>query len=209
VAEAIASSWEALQCEDVGRVLAGRGFERHEGITIMHKRILGLAVSAGVLVTAVPAAASASASSPADSSGGWTSVTYPSTDAPAGTVCQFELRTDYPTQAVQERIAATYPDGTPLQTDFRGPLIAHYTNEATGRTVDEDLSGAGTLYSLPDKSSLWLVPDNLGVTIHPGDPFHTAGEYVLAGPSVVSVSPTHQINVLYQTRTIDVCAVLS
>jgi hypothetical protein len=175
-------------------------------MTIMRKRILGLAVSAGLLVAAVPAAASASTG---DGSGGWTPVTYGSLDYTAGDVCSFELKADFPTQGVEERVASTYPDGSPLETDFRGPLIAHYVNAATGKSVDEDLSGKGTLYSLPDKSSLWVIPDNLGVSIHAGNPYHAQGEFVLAGPSVVSVSPTHQADILYQTKSIDVCAVLS
>jgi hypothetical protein len=178
----------------------------------MRKRILGLAVSAGLLVAAMPATASAGtagAATTADGTGGWTPVTYGPLDFAAGDVCSFELKESFPTQAVEERIASTYPDGSPLVTDFRGPLIAHDVNVATGKSVDEDLSGDGTLYSLPDKSSLWVIPDNLGVTIHAGNPYHSKGEYVLAGPSVVSVSPTHQADILYQTKVIDVCAALS
>lgn len=169
----------------------------------MRKRIIGVVVSAGLMAAAFPAVASA------DSSGGWTPVTYTPRDYAAGNVCAFELTEDFPTQAVEEQVVATYPDGTPLRTDFRGPLIAHFTNVATGAQVDEDLSGLGTLYNLPDKSSLWNVPDNFGVTIRAGDPYHAQGEYVLAGQSVVSVSPTHQIAILYQTKVVDVCAALS
>jgi hypothetical protein len=168
----------------------------------MRKRIIGLAVSAGMLVMAFPAAASAD-------TGGWTPVTYGPRAFTAGDVCSFGLTETIVTQGVEEKVVATYPDGTPLQTDFRGPLIARYTNTTTGAYVDEDLSGDGTLYNLPDKSSLWDIPDNFGVAIHAGDPYHAQGMYVLAGQSVVSVSPTHQIAILYQTKIIDVCAALS
>ncbi|ACU74878.1 hypothetical protein Caci_6021 [Catenulispora acidiphila DSM 44928] len=184
----------------------------------MRKQIIGLAVSAGVLVTAFPAAASAStpalalattSSTPADSTGGWTPVTYQPRDQAVGTVCSFELKTDFLTQGVEQRISATYPDGSPLRTDFRGPLVARFTNAATGASVDEDLSGAGTLVNLPDGSSLWNVPDNIGVTIHPGDPYHAQGEYVFSGGAVISISATKQVRVLYQTKVTDVCAALS
>ena len=173
-----------------------------------------------MLAAAFPAAATAAtpadaasgaapAAAPATSSDGWTPVTYQPRDQAAGTVCAFELKTDFPSQGVEQRIAVKYPDGSPLETDFRGPLIARFTNAATGASVDEDLSGVGTLYNFPDGSSLWNVPDNIGVTIHPGDPYHAQGEYVLSGGSIIAISPTHQVAILHQTRSTDVCALLS
>ncbi|WP_329561102.1 hypothetical protein [Kitasatospora sp. NBC_01266] len=172
----------------------------------MRTRMLGLALSAGLLVVAFPAAASADTTGSGD---GWTPITYGPLDHPAGLVCPFELKEEFPTQAVEMRVAARYPDGSPLATDFRGPLIAHFTNLSTGRTVDEDLSGTGTLYNLPDKSDLWVVPDNVGLTVPAGDPYHAQGEFVLSGGEALSISPTHQPDVLYQTKSVDVCDVLS
>ena len=174
----------------------------------MRKRILGVAFSAALLAAASPAIASAGTASTAGT-GGWTPVTYAPRDYAAGNVCSFELKEDLPTQAVEQRIVATYPDGSPLRTDFRGPLIARFTNVATGAQIDEDLSGVGTLYNFPDKSSLWIVPDNIGLTVHAGDPYHAQGEYVLSGGSVLSISPTGQPAVLHQTKVTDVCAALS
>ena len=183
----------------------------------MRKRILGVAISAGFLAAAFPAAASAgtahspaaTGSSTSSSTGGWTPVTYTARDYAAGDVCSFELKEEFPTQVVEQRVSVTYPDGSPLRTDFRGLLIARFTNVATGAQVDEDLSGAGTLYNLPDKSSLWTVPDNIGLTVHAGDPYHAQGEYVLSGGSVILISPAHQPRVLHQTEVTDVCAALS
>lgn len=174
----------------------------------MRERILGVAVSAGLLVAAFPAAASAGTPTPT-ATGGWTPVTYGSLDQPAGTDCSFELKIDFPTQGVEQRISVTYPDGSPLRTDFRGPLIARYTNAATGASVDEDLSGVGTLYNFPDGSSLWNISDNFGVSIKPGDPYHAQGEYVFSGGEVIAISPTHQVAILHQTKVTDVCAALS
>ncbi|MBS2539684.1 hypothetical protein KGQ20_43775 [Catenulispora sp. NF23] len=190
----------------------------------MRKRILGAVVSAGLSVAAFPAVASAvgpavgpvgpvasavSLVAPSGTAGGWTTVTYTSRDYAAGTVCTYELKEDFPTQGVQERIVSAYPDGSPRQTDFRGPLIARYTNVATGAQIDEDLSGKGTLFDFPDKSSLWVIPDNFGLTVRAGDPYHAQGEYVLSQGSVVSVSPTGQIAIRYQNKVTDVCAALS
>ncbi|MEZ0111792.1 hypothetical protein ABH920_005810 [Catenulispora sp. EB89] len=175
----------------------------------MRKRILGVAITAGLVVAAFPAAASADAGTTSAAAGGWTPVSYGSLDQPAGTDCSFELKIDFPTQGVEQRISATYPNGSPLRTDFRGPLIARYTNGATGASVDEDLSGVGTLYNFPDGSSLWNIPDNFGVSIKPGDPYHAQGEYVLSGGEVIAITPKHQVAVLYQTKVTDVCAALS
>ncbi|WP_194919534.1 hypothetical protein [Catenulispora rubra] len=174
----------------------------------MRKRILGVAVSVGLVVAGLPASAEAAAGN-ATTPSGWTPVTYGSLDQPAGTDCSFELKIDFPTQGVEQRISATYPDGSPLRTDFRGPLIARYTNAATGGSVDEDLSGVGTLYNFPDGSSLWTIPDNFGVSIKPGDPYHAPGEYVFSGGEVIAISPTHQVAILHQTKVTDVCAALS
>ena len=175
----------------------------------MRYRILGSAVAAVLLVAAVPAAASAGSSGGSTRSGGWQPVTYSPRDYPAGDVCSFELKMDFPTQGVEERVAATNPDGSPLRTDFRGPLIAHFTNAATGAQVDEDLSGVGTLYNLLDGWSLWNVPDNIGVAVHAGDPYYARGYYVFSGGAVIAVSPAHQTVVLHQTTVTDVCAALS
>lgn len=178
----------------------------------MRNRILGVALSAGMLVAAGPAIASADTTRGTGSTGGtggWTPVTYTARDYAAGNVCSFELKEDFPTQGVEERIVAAYPDGSPLRTDFRGPLIARFTNVATGAQAEGDLSGAGRLYNLPDKSSLWTIPDNFGLTVHAGDPYHAQGEWVLSGGSVLSVSPTGQVAVLYQAKATDVCAELS
>lgn len=168
----------------------------------MWQRILGSAVGAGLVVAGVPGVASAE-------SGGWTAVAYAPREYAAGDVCSFGLREEFPTQGVEERVAVAGADGTPLQIDFRGPLIARFTNLASGKQVDGDLSGTGTMWSLPGGWSLWKVPDNLGVTIHAGNPYHVRGEFILSGGSVVAVSPTHQDAILHQTTVTDVCAELS
>lgn len=180
-----------------------------KGETMMQHRMLGPAVAAGLLVAALPAAASTASASADGASSGWQPVTYAPRVYPAGDVCSFELEEDFPAQGVEERVAITNPDGTPLRTDFRGPLTARFTNTATGKQVDGDLSGVGTLLNLPNGWSLWTVPDNVGVTIHAGNPYHAQGEFILSGGEVVAVSPTHQDAVLHETKVTDVCAELS
>ncbi|NUR30335.1 MAG: hypothetical protein HOV83_31535 [Catenulispora sp.] len=177
-------------------------------MTTMRHRLLGSAAVAGLLVVTVAGMPSA-ASADVGGSGGWTPVTYSPRDYAAGDVCSFELTVTFPTQGVEQRVAIAKPDGTPLRTDFRGPLIARFSNAATGAWMDGDLSGDGTLYNLPDGWSLWRVPDNIGVTIHAGNPYHAQGEFILSGGSVIAVSPTRQDAILHQTRVTDVCAALS
>ncbi|GAA1974020.1 hypothetical protein [Catenulispora subtropica] len=172
----------------------------------MRLRLLGTVSAAGLLVAGLPALASADTTSGSD---GWTPVTYAPRDYAAGDVCSFELKVDFPTQGVEERVAVTNPDGTPLRTDFRGPLIARFTNATTGAHMDGDLSGAGTLYNLPTGWSLWTVPDNIGVTIHAGNPYHAKGEFILSGGSVIAVSPAKQDAILHQTQVTDVCAAVA
>ena len=173
----------------------------------MRYRLSGSAVAAGILLAGLPAAASASAVPSA--TGGWTPITFAPFAYAAGDVCSFALTEEFPTQAVEERVVLTHPDGTPFRTDFRGPLIAHFTNTATGKSVDGDLSGTGTLWSLSNGWKVWDVPDNLGVTIHAGNPYHAKGEFILSGGSIVAVSPAHQDAILHQTKVTDVCAELS
>ncbi|WP_344668760.1 hypothetical protein [Catenulispora yoronensis] len=191
----------------------------------MRTRILGSSIAAaGLLATGLPAASAATPTLTPTASGStaagstptasgptpaWTPVTYSPRDYPAGDVCTFELKVDFPTQAVEDRVSITNPDGTPFQTDFRGPLTARFTNAATGAQYLGDLSGAATLWNLPTGWSLWNVPDNIGVTIHAGNPYHAQGEFILSGGSVIAVSPTHQDAILHQTTVTDVCAELS
>lgn len=171
----------------------------------MLTRIATATAAAGLLMVAAPAAARAATPS---NGGGWQPITETNTEYPAGAVCSFPLSNDVVRQAEEYRVASTYPDGTPLETDFRGPLVVRYTNEATGAFVERDLSGTAQRYSLPDHSSLWVSQAHFGLTVHPGDPYHAAGLYVLTGPAVFAVNPSHQPIIISRTSVEDICDTL-
>lgn len=172
----------------------------------MAARLATFAAVAGLLLAAVPTAAHADS---APGSDGWQPIHESNRVFPAGTVCSFELSDVVVSQAEEYRVASTYPDGSPLETDFRGPLVVQYTNDATGASVVRDLSGTAQLYKLPDHSSLWVSQEHFGLTVHPGDPYHAAGEFVLTGPSVFTVSAAGQPAVIAESQVENVCDTLS
>jgi hypothetical protein len=175
----------------------------------MRTRIATSAAAVGLALTAFsPTAHAATTTTATQDPGGWTPITETNREYPAGTVCSFGLRDDVVAQGEEYRVARTYPDGTPLETDYRGPLLVRYTNESTGASVERDLSGTAQLYSTPDHGSLWVSQDHFGLTVHPGDPYHAAGLFVLTGPSVFAVPPDHDIVVLAQTQVENICDTL-
>ena len=82
------------------------------------------------LTTAALAAAPATAY--ADSIPWQTFRTSPWTDQP-GQVCAFGVAATIVKDGEQERILATYPDGSPEVQEFRGPLYVSYTNQSSGK----------------------------------------------------------------------------
>lgn len=175
----------------------------------MRTRIVTSAAAVGLALTAFPTAAHAAATTAGTPNpGSWVSITETNRDYLAGTVCSFELTDDVVSQDEEQRVAQTYPDGTPLETDYRGPLVVRYTNVSTGASIVRDLSGTAQLYSTPDKGSLWVSQDHFGLTVHPGDPNHAAGLYVLTGPSIFVVPTNGYTTVLAQTHVENICDTL-
>lgn len=174
----------------------------------MRTRIVTSAAAVGLALTALASPAHAATTAGAQDAGGWVPITEGNRDYPAGTVCPFGLSDDVVSQAEQERVAQTYPDGSPLETDYRGPLVVRYTNESTGASIERDLSGTAQLYTMPDKTSVWVSQDHFGLTVHPGDPYHAAGLYVLTGATVFVVPTNGDIRVLSQTQVENICDTL-
>jgi hypothetical protein len=175
----------------------------------MRTRIVTSAAAVGLALTAFSAPAhAATTTTGTQNPGAWVPITEGNREYPAGTVCSFALSNEVVSQAEEQRVALTYPDGTPLETDYRGPLVVRYTNESTGASVVRDLSGTAQLYSTPDQGSLWVSQDHFGLTVHPGDPNHAAGLFVLTGPSVFVVPSDGDTTVLAQTRVENICDTL-
>lgn len=135
--------------------------------------------------------------------------TAPWTDAP-GTVCSFGVSTTIVKDQEQERILASYPDGDPKLQEFRGPLVIRYTNAGTGTSVARNLSGYGWFHYGTDGSIDAFIASHIGVTVHVGNAGWPAGEWVISGQSVVTVSSSGAINVrLIHASTEDLCQTLS
>jgi hypothetical protein len=167
-----------------------------------------LVLAAGL---AVPATASASTTPAANDSGiPWQPYrTSPWTDVP-GTVCSFGVSTSIVEDQEQERVLATYPDGHPKLQEFRGPLAIRYTNASTGASVVRDLSGYAWFHYGTDGSIVAFIASHIGVTVHVGNAGWPAGEWVISGQSVVTVSSAGAINVkLLHATTEDLCQTLS
>lgn len=176
----------------------------------MRTRIVTSAAAVGLALTAFSSPAhAATTSTDTQAAGGWVPITETNREYPAGTVCSFGVSNEVVSQAEEERVVQTYSDGTPLETDFRGPLVVRYTNETTGVSVVRDLSGTAQLYTTPDHSSVWVSQDHFGLTVHPGDPYHAAGLYVLTGPSVFVVPSNGDTTVVSQTQVENICDTLS
>ncbi|MFJ9692189.1 hypothetical protein [Kitasatospora sp. NPDC101183] len=164
---------------------------------------LVVAVATAVLLLAAPAAQ-------ADDDG-WQPYHGQDYDAPAGTLCPFHLYITDVLDQEETRTVARYPDGSPAQVLWRGPLILRYTNLDTGAQATRDQSGDATEYRLPDGSTVWDVPkdSHISAKIHPGNPYHAAGDYVFSGGAVLLVHPGGQVQVLAQNRVENLCETLA
>jgi len=60
---------------------------------------------------------------------------------PAGEVCPFALHGEATKDEERVRNLLAYPDGTPQEQEFTGPLSFRWTNLSTGKSVVRDLSG--------------------------------------------------------------------
>lgn len=159
-----------------------------------------------VTAFAVPAAASAATASPIP----WQPYrTAPWTDAP-GAVCSFGVATTIVRDQEEERVLASYPDGSTELQEFRGPLYIRYTNTSTGASVVRNLSGYGWFHYGTDGGIEAFIASHIGVTVDVGNSGWPAGEWVISGKSVVTVSAAGAINVsLIHATAENLCQTLS
>jgi hypothetical protein len=123
-------------------------------------RILMMAAAAAMLI-ATPAPAQAHRGSPV--------VTHPGPAGftlPAGAVCAFDVRVDFP---VSDLTRYTWAKGDrPVFAVETGTMLADFTNAATGRTVRRDLSGNG-YYAYPDPNTTILSGTRIVALLGPQD----------------------------------------
>lgn len=143
------------------RVLIGAG---------MAAAVTGLASVAGF-------AAPASASSPSP----WQRYHEQSFTEPAGDVCPFALHGDIVQDHELFRTLQTYPDGSPEEQEFVGPLVIRFTNLSTGASVERNLTGTGYFFYEPDGSIRGHGLGHIAIGIHAVNTSPPPGEYVLTG----------------------------
>lgn len=150
-------------------------------LTICGTTLAAAGLSTGLAVALTP-------SSGGSSPGPWTDFrSEPFTDA-AGEVCPFELHGDIVKDGEQVRTLLSYPDGSPQEQEFRGPLFIKFTNTSNGKSVVRDLTGTGWWFFAPDGAtyahafqhmSLGIHKANAGMTPAPGE-YYLSGEFDFA-----------------------------
>ncbi|WP_042414803.1 hypothetical protein [Streptacidiphilus anmyonensis] len=173
-------------------------------------RAVGVLLTGGLaLGLALPATGTASAS-PADQPGPWQPYRSSTFTDPAGNACAFTL-TGVPV-ADREKIRTLAVDGSgaPTEQEITGQLVVRYTNESTGRSVDENLTGTAWLYYHADGSQTWVVSGHLGLGIHPGNPYSAPGYWILTGHLTLQIDAAHHPYVAsHDGPTEDLCADLT
>jgi hypothetical protein len=135
--------------------------------------------------------------------------TKPWHDAP-GKVCAFGVNANPVRDHEQFRTLSRYPDGTPREQEFRGPLFVRYTNAKTGKSVVGNLSGYGWFWYPVGGGIDAFVASHIGLTVPVGNPGFPAGEWIISGRSMVIVDSTGAKNVvLIHATTENICRTLS
>ncbi|MBO0869630.1 MAG: hypothetical protein J2P15_13795 [Micromonosporaceae bacterium] len=137
----------------------------------------------GAVLVAMTAGAVGFAGSPAlaESPSPWQPFrSAPFTQA-AGDVCAFAVHGDIVTDHELVRTLQTYPDGTPREQEFVGPLVIRYTNLSTGASVERNLTGTGWWFFDQDGTTHGNGVGHFGIGIHAGNTNPPPGEYVLTG----------------------------
>ena len=138
------------------------------------RRVLAAAATVAAVAAVAPSAA-------ADSPSPWQRYySQPFTDA-AGVVCPFALHGDIVSDHELFRNLQTYPDGSPKEQEFVGPLVIRFSNVSTGASVERNLTGTGRWFYDPDGTTRGHGVGHFGLGVHIGNPTSPPGEWVLTG----------------------------
>jgi hypothetical protein len=143
-------------------------------------------LAAAALVSPVTAGTAAPTSSAGTTTeaGGWERSPSTGFESPAGTLCDFALRSETEFDQVYVRTTRTFADGTPRRQEYSGPLVVRLVNESTGASVERDLSGRAVATYRRDGSYDFAIWGPAAVGFHEGDGLRR-GYYVLDGYHVV------------------------
>jgi hypothetical protein len=136
---------------------------------------MAVAVTGFALVAGFAAPASASSPSP------WQPFHEQSFTQPAGAVCPFALHGDVVTDHTLFRTLQTYPDGSPKEQEFVGPLVIRFTNLSTDASVERNLTGVAYFFYEPDGTIQGHGIGHIAIGIHAVNTSPPPGEYVLTG----------------------------
>ncbi|MFG2330318.1 hypothetical protein ACGFMM_11895 [Streptomyces sp. NPDC048604] len=112
---------------------------------------VSLATATALLVLTAPARAAETTAE------GWVPSPTPSYSFPAGTRCDFPVRTEPVVDEVVRNTIRSYEDDSPRLVAYRGDLVVRVTNTETGAYVDADAGGRALVEIRPDRSQFWQV----------------------------------------------------
>jgi hypothetical protein len=165
----------------------------------MAAAVTGLASLAGFA-----APASASSTSP------WQRYHAQPFTQPAGDVCPFALHGDIVKDHELVRTLQTYPDGSPREQEFVGPLVIRFTNLSTGASVERNLTGTGYFFYEPDGTIRGRGLGHIAIGIHAVNTSPPPGEYVLTGSFNFVLRPDGTRDFTIQGGTVeDLCDTLA
>ena len=138
------------------------------------RRVLAAAATVAAVAAIAPSAA-------ADSPSQWRRYYSQPFTVAAGVTCPFAFHGDIVEDKEYVRDLLTYPDGSPEEQEFTGPLTIRYTNLSTGESVDRDLSGTGWWFYDPDGTTHGHGFKHMGLGVHIGNPTSPPGEWIFSG----------------------------
>ncbi len=145
---------------------------------------IGTLAAAAVLTATLAGATPASATT-----GGWFRSPNPAFDEPAGTTCAFPVHVAPVVDQVYGLTTKTFPDGTPSEQIYAGPLIDIATNTDNGRTYRIDASGTAVIDYGTDGSQTWYVVGPVLIGEKPGRGNLPQGLWIINGVYTIAFAP--------------------
>ena len=164
--------------------------------------VFTVATTVGGLAAAIPAsAAPAAAGGPPGN--GWFQVVETAFDRPAGVECAFPIHAEPTVNQVFGKTTRTYPDGTPAQQIFTGPLVFRVTNTDNGKYYDADASGSAVVDYATDTTQTWHVIGPILLNSRAGRTNLPLGLWVVNGIYRLVIDPTPHVTVTLVVGTED------
>ncbi|HEY2792450.1 MAG TPA: hypothetical protein VGJ28_08850 [Micromonosporaceae bacterium] len=138
-----------------------------------------IVLAAATLLAVVGFAVPANAAAP--SGGGWFRVPNPPFDVAAGVECAFPIHAVAIVDQVYGKTLQSYPDGSPEQQAFVGPLVVRVTNTDNNRSYDANASGSAIVHYGTDGSQTWDVVGPVLLNVKAGRSNLAQGIWIVNG----------------------------